>query len=78
MFASAGGAERHDDRLSLSYLCFPFTLDLLHQDQDPDVLPLQLALARYVQRYTTEPGLLVRCDGRNAAFLIYRQDINND
>jgi len=65
MFASAGGAERHDDRFSLSYLCFPFTLDLLRQDQDPDVLPLQLALARYVQRYTTEPGL-PQCRGCGA------------
>jgi len=57
--------ERHDDRLSLSYLCFPFTLDLLRQDQDPDILPLQLALARYVQRYTTEPGL-PQCRGCGA------------
>jgi len=51
------GTEKRDARLSLSYLCFPFNLNPLRRNQDPDVLPLQLVLARYFQRYSMEPGL---------------------
>ena len=51
------GAEKPNARLSLSFLPYPFNLDLLRHGQDPHVLPLQLALARYIEKYTAEPTL---------------------
>jgi hypothetical protein len=54
------GAEKPNARLSLSYLCYSFNLDPLRYSQDPDILPLQLVLARYVEKYSVEPGLPYR------------------
>ena len=49
------GAEKNDACFSLSYLGLPFNLDDLRHSQDPPILPLQLALTRYIRRYSMEP-----------------------
>lgn len=49
------GAEKYDTR-SLSFLPYAFNINLLRRHRDPNILPLQLALSRYVGKYTTEPA----------------------
>lgn len=55
------GTEKNGIRHSLSYLALPFNLNVLRRDRDPVVLPLQLALTRYIERYSTEPILTHGC-----------------
>ena len=48
------GTEKHDSRSS-AFLPYAFNLNLLRRGQDPKIIPLQLAITRFIEKYTVEP-----------------------
>ena len=56
LICSGCGVERNNIRFSLSYLSLPFNLKGLHNHQDPTILPLQVALTRYLNKHSREPN----------------------